>query len=465
MSWPFTPATAGTLELPVIPDDVMAADLIAWDSPGPELLDARLGRNTLKGAARAIIPSLVTRWNGLLVGPSILDSRVSVARSQSGFATGQDDASVNVAYVQAAANTARWGFSPMAPVEQRGLLVERSGTNQVRNPRGEYTAEPTFPTATAPLYWGASANGLTFSFIGRGTWNGLPYIDLQVGGTMTGTLALLMLEDYVALAEGATMTGSACLGLMSGSTGSLTAVALLMRQATNGPTITADFTGLNATSYVRKEITQVGAAARTLTQLGIAFRGVAGNTMSGVLRIAGAQMEETAFATSPILPPAGTRANSVRGVETVTANLADFGIGSAGTVIIRTSLRNAPTDEAPQVLLQLDDATQNNRIQLRHRQPGLFVRKNLAGIGVDGAALGQISFPGEVVAALSWDELSSEAHMRGRPSIPLTGGLSPTRIVVGSNGTAEHMWGISLSTQLLPGKLSADEIQTRMGWV
>jgi hypothetical protein len=105
------------------------------------------------------------------------------------------------------------------------------------------------------------------------------------------------------------------------------------------------------------------------------------------------QIEQGAFASSPILPAPGAPALATRGADLVTAALAALGLPptGAGTILLRVVLPQAAPAAADQVLLQLDDGSAANRILLRNPAGGSALRLTRVlqgGAAVDAPDLG-----------------------------------------------------------------------------
>ena len=90
------------------------------------------------------------------------------------------------------------------------LLLEPQRTNSIRNSSmvGAVAGSP----GTLPTNWGVSAAaGLTTSVVGVGTENGLPYVDIRINGTATGTAYQLRHEatTTIVASVGQIWTGAA----------------------------------------------------------------------------------------------------------------------------------------------------------------------------------------------------------------------------------------------------------------
>jgi hypothetical protein len=145
------------------------------------------------------------------------------------------------------------------------------------------------------------------------------------------------------------------------------------------------------------ETVTVTAAAHTLSLIGtgsITLSGVATGTLAGTgandrvtltftpsagsltLTVAGSitlpQLELGSFASTPILPPIGTPAASMRGTDILTALLSDLDIGSNGacTVLWRGAF-SATNIGNSQTIAAIDDGTAANRCEIRLTSTGI----------------------------------------------------------------------------------------------
>ena len=126
---------------------------------------------------------------------------LTVSRASSGYAEALDGTWVNFG-------------NNIARRTDRGLLVEESRTNSIRNNsmQGAVAGSP----GTLPTNWGVpSLAGLTETVVAVGAVNGIDYIDLRYQGTTTGTILFRYFEStlQIAASVGQTFTYSSFLAM------------------------------------------------------------------------------------------------------------------------------------------------------------------------------------------------------------------------------------------------------------
>ena len=203
-----------------------------------------------------------------------------------------------------------------------GLLVEEQRTNGIRNPRGEGASG-----ATPPTYWGlSSVAGLTATWA-TSTESGLPGVDFTVSGTATANGNIIVnLESgtSVAASNGQTWSYSPYLRLLAGTLPG-TPTIQLNQNTSGGSGVTATTTTFAPTSASlasqrAKFVTTLAGGGTVGAVQPYLIIPVANNqVVSFTLRIGAPQLELGAFATSIILPPAGSPAASTRAADSVSA--------------------------------------------------------------------------------------------------------------------------------------------------
>lgn len=179
--------------------------------------------------------------------------------------------------------------------------------NKIRNPNayGAATGSP----GTMPTNWTASNGGLTRTIVATGVQNGIPYVDIRLSGTTTGTFANISMEanNAIVAANGQTWTSS---NFMAITAGALTNV-LTIRQRAAAYDASAVYLGeLVATptdikGSLTSTIARQTATSGTIANAGTAFIGAyiqltfsSGVAIDITLRFGLPVLEQTASASS-----------------------------------------------------------------------------------------------------------------------------------------------------------------------
>jgi hypothetical protein len=274
---------------------------------------------------RAPQPSLVLDF---LAGS--LDTRIAFTRASTGSYY-----DVTGTLRSAAINTPRFDTDP-ATLAPRGLLAEEQRTNQIRNPRAEGATVGTIGSGgVLPTNWGRYATaGLSSAVVAAGTESGIPYCDIRWWGTATGTASATCFPEpatVIAGSIGQSWTASVFCALVGGSlAGASSGPALNVIEYT-ATGIYVIGTGVGFTPIAAALATQRRSYTRVLTGDTTNFVGTTiattfptGAVVDFTLRIGVPQLEQGAFASSPILPPAGTPAASTRAADIAAISGADF---------------------------------------------------------------------------------------------------------------------------------------------
>ena len=200
--------------------------------------------------------------------------------------------------------------------ESLGLLVEEARTNSITNNTmvGAVAGTPgTNPTGW--IYATTSSNGLTISIVGTGVENGINYIDYRFNGTTVASPAGCAIGFVnAAAATGQTWTASMYWKLAAGTATGITSWQIGIIESTSaGAFVTGAFYSQTAPTSAALN-TQRPTATRTLSggaTVGLVTYpftiSVAGNTaIDFTVRIGLPQLEQGAFATSPILTSTAT---------------------------------------------------------------------------------------------------------------------------------------------------------------
>ena len=189
-------------------------------------------------------------------------------------------------------------------VSDKGLLVEEQRTNFIRNNSMQGTVAGT--PGTLPTNWGmGQPAGTTRTVVGKGTENGIDYVDLRINGTTTNTNSVhLNFDSYIAAATGQKITISAFVRLVAGSWANVTSQRFTLNEFTSGNVfVTQTFVIIAAaTATLGRRIgvvTTVGATTAKVSPY-ISFIMASGVAVDFTIRIGWPQMELGEFATSPI---------------------------------------------------------------------------------------------------------------------------------------------------------------------
>jgi hypothetical protein len=191
----------------------------------------------------------------------------------------------------------------------RGLLIEESRTNSIRNSQagGAVVGTP----GTAPTNWGLafSSHNITSQIVDTGTENGLTYVDIRYSGTPNSSGSIfpgVEANTQVSASNGQTWTFSSYVKLSGGTLSNVT-VRLYVSARDSGGLDLAENTSTTITPTTASLTTQRASATRTFNNASTARAAgffeivyTNGNPIDITLRIAAPQLEQGAFATSYI---------------------------------------------------------------------------------------------------------------------------------------------------------------------
>lgn len=363
--------------------------------------------------------------------------RVTVSRS--GTAMAYD---ANSSLVQASADMPRFSGGP------RRLLVEGARTNFLRNPRGEGAVTGSVPAAL-PTHWaGTTFNtaGVTATIIQTGSMDGVEGIILRFSGTCTSNVfPTLNFEapTTVPAMSGQIWCGSYFARLLTGSLPRGLASSIVAYNSAGGPAGTAAITGYISPGAASSPMTQrsvIGTLpdAAAYVRNHAIFRFVAGDVVEASVFVGWPQLELAAFASSPILPSPGTLAASSRAAD-VPVWVPPGTFGRQGTVVVKAMLPQLAPFGASQGLWQIDDGTDQNRLQLRNTSAGTAITGVVEAGGTTLATLsaGNMTPGVPFRAAFTWAEGSQALCLGGGAVQAASAALPPglARMLVGHAST------------------------------
>lgn len=239
----------------------------------------------------------------------------------------------------AASNTPRYGYDFTSGLPL-GLVLEESRTNAVANPRAEGATAGT--PGTMPTGWsiGTGSSGLSTEVVQVHTVQGLPTLQLRIFGTAALAAAVTINTggDLTGIALGQQITKSVFLRLAAGSLRNAKVVLWgQMKDSTSAvvqdlqpqQSVTASLARYSSVETAPAS----GSAPFSIPQYSIlVYPLAAGESLDLTLDIGCPQLELGAEASSPILPPAGTPAQTTRASDSAT--IAQSPVGPVGSLMV-----------------------------------------------------------------------------------------------------------------------------------
>lgn len=347
-------------------------------------------RNELWRRARAV-PSLDLRFaeSKSLVDATTGASLVTFTRASSGTYVGSDGL-----IKTAATNEARFDHNPTTG-ESLGLLVEEQRVNSLPNNTAQGTAagSPGF----APTGWivTGDANSISRQIIGTGVEDGINYIDIKYSGTSTGAGSFSVIPsalNTIVAASGQSWTGSAFVKLQAGSLSNVTNTLMGANgRSTAGASIEASFNAFSPTSEpLGKQrrtvsITLANASSERISMTAFSGSYASGVTIDITLRIGLPQLEQGAFATSPILT-SGTAVTRSADVASISgSNFSSWYRQDEGTAFVECAVAQ-PNSGGNQFVLRASDNGYNNSAAWNIQSSGFASLTTAAGGVFDGIA-------------------------------------------------------------------------------
>ena len=300
------------------------------------------------------------------IGRDTLDPRITFTRADATTcATYFDTAGV---LQTAAANVPRFDYNPTT-LAARGLLIEESRTNSIRNNtmQGAVAGTP----GTVPTNWifASSVSGISRQIVGTGTESGVAYIDVRYSGTSTSSGTTQINAETttgVAALTGQTWTVSSYLKLAGGSFPGVLSIIWQERDSGGVAVLNASVgvstptTASLRTQRYSSTRTLSGGASVAYVTARIDVNIPNATVVDFTLRIGLPQLERGAFATSVI--PTTSAAVTREKDDAVVTTLTPWFNASSGTLYAEY---NIPVAAQNQHAASLSDGTNNNRMIIR----------------------------------------------------------------------------------------------------
>jgi hypothetical protein len=267
--------------------------------------------------------------------------------------------------LQSAANDVpRLDYNP-ATLAARGLLIEESRTNSIRNNtmQGAVAGTP----GTLPTNWTyGQLSTLTTEIVGTGTETGINYVDIRISGTATTTpLIYFEANSTVAATNNQTWATSVFVKIVGGGTTNISVPTTTLRMSDSGGanlgfvagsmyTLPTSATSLSACRFSSSHTTNNASTAFVMP----AFAFNAAGAIDITLRIGLPQLELGAFATS-VIPTTTTSLTRSADVASVTT-LSPWFNAAEGTLYVQGAYSFIASGTPG--LARFDDGTDNERI-------------------------------------------------------------------------------------------------------
>ncbi len=316
------------------------------------------------------------------------------------------------------------------------LLLEPQRTNSIRNStmQGASTSPSTLPTN-----WTSLTSGLTQSVVGVGTENGLPYIDVRLNGTATGTISRIDLESgtQIVASSGQTWSNSMWLKLTNSSPNSIqlfilerTSAGSFVDQRTQNITVTSTLTRFSQVA------TLAGGATVARAQPSIVFNLTNGASYDFTVRIAAPQMELGAFATTWIDT---TNAAATRLVDTFTRNnIYTNGLISASGGTWYVELRNnvAYVRDSSVNAIWIGDNSSGTLNGILFRNSSVSSSRLVVAIRISGTLTSIFTTTTDTVKiAIKWNGTSADVFANGTKVVSATAFTTTNMEFLAASGT------------------------------
>lgn len=380
-----------------------------------------------------------------LVQPGALAPQLTFTRVQTGF-TATAFAADGTTFATFLADVARFNGTA------RRALFEGQRTTGLRNPRIEGGANGVIGSGgILPTNMGVllGVAGISVERIGVVVRDGVTCLRLRLSGTAgaSGTVFIgLDTTTGVAALNGQVWTQSAFLALFA-SPGTVPVVTFRPITRNSGGTQLTAFAGTIETvgaTFARSpsRVFTIADATTAFFQPTVTFAVTNGLTYDATFDIGWPQFEIGAFASTPILPPAGTPGAATRGMDSATFAFSTVFPAGIGTILGSCMIpQNAPAG-ADQMIFEINDNTANNRIRVRNVAGGATIVAGVVagGTPTDATSLGSMTAGTLFRFGLTFDGSTITANLNGGTNQSITAanpaGLATGRLGNNAAGTA-----------------------------
>lgn len=369
----------------------------------------------------------------------------------------------------ATTNVPRIDYNP-ASLICRGLLIEESRTNSIRNNTmvGASAGTP----GTLPTNWATFTvlTGLTRTIVGTGTENGIAYIDIRLSGTPSAAGSYyLQFESntQVAASNGQAWTSSSYFKLVAGSlTGITLTLVTSQRDGVGGDLggVSTAFTPSSAgLSTQRIQSTLTNNSASTAFELPYIQFTLSGVAIDITLRIGLPQLELGAFATS-VIQTSGAAVTRAADIASMTgSNFSSWYNQTQGTFVLSGNITE--TSLVNKAIISVSDGTANNRTLTRYQNTAGLIASVFRSGAVSVAQLDSTVAPSTSIRKMALAYANNDFSQSVNAETPVTDSAgavpaSVNQIQIGSIiGGTEFLNGWIQSIAYYPQRLPNSMLQ------
>lgn len=410
-------------------------------------------RNLFRGAS----------LNVNFAGADTLDPRITFTRASTATRVNASGVLESVAI-----DGPRFDYDPVT-LAPKGLLIEEQRTNGIRNNTmvGAVAGTP----GTLPTNWVVSGLGtLVQQVIGTGIDNGIAYVDIKFSGTTSSTSLSLRFEtsSSTPASDGQSWASSAHTAVIGGTTSNISAIGsnanLYSASAFVGGITFAGFV-FNTSPQMRRSAGAgtIATATTAFIQSQIFLSFASGVPIDITLRIGLPQLEQGAFATSPI-PTTTAAATRAADVAVMTgANFSSWYNAATGAIFADYATTQQTGFPA---IASASDGGNTNRIQISHvssaRRP-VVTAGGVAQWDTNGGVLGSASSGVFAKFALAYEAANYAAAVNGGTPSTQTSGTVPSglnRLALGADGASGNFINGHLRRiSYFPRRLTSSELE------